>query len=202
MLCRFRAVPGWMKMGLTNKNTKSAAEKVAIFRSYFSGLPDVYGTYNPTTGRARQVKKPVTVNVILAHLRGNIPYGVYLLVGDRTHAIAVDFDIPDSLPPIEFVNKANHYLLPAYIEISKSKGFHVWIFFNDAGVKAFKARVVVRFILDEIGYPDTEIFPKQDSLRSSVTYGNFINAPLFGALVPKGKTVFVDPDTFNPYPDQ
>ena len=31
---------------------------------------------------------------------------------------------------------------------------------------------------------------------------DFINAPLFGALVPKGKTVFLDPVTFNSYPDQ
>ena len=35
-------------------------------------------------------------------------------------------------------------------------------------------------------------FPKQDRLGSSTTYGNFINAPLFGALVPKGRTVFLD----------
>ena len=37
------------------------------------------------------------------------------------------------------------------------------------------------------------MFPKHDSLDTTVTYGNFIDAPLFGALVPKGRTVFVDP---------
>jgi hypothetical protein len=39
-------------------------------------------------------------------------------------------------------------------------------------------------------------------LDTSVRYGNFINAPLFGRVVPEGKTVFVDPNTFEPYPNQ
>lgn len=38
---------------------------------------------------------------------------------------------------------------------------------------------------------------------AGVSYGNFINTPLFGALVPKGRTVFVDPATpAEVYPDQ
>lgn len=51
--------------------------------------------------------------------------------------------------------------------------------------------------------PATEVFPKQDALADGVPYGNFIHAPLFGALVPKGRTVFVDPaDPTAVYPDQ
>jgi len=47
------------------------------------------------------------------------------------------------------------------------------------------------------------VFPKQDELANGISYGNFINAPLFGALVPKGRTVFVDPaNPTKPYPDQ
>jgi len=62
--------------------------------------------------------------------------------------------------------------------------------------------LVVKSILEEIGYPDTEIFPKQDFLDPNASFGNFVNAPLFGQLVPKKKTVFVDPNTLAPYPDQ
>ena len=51
----------------------------------------------------------------------------------------------------------------------------------------------VRRILDEIGRPNTEVFPKHDRLDARATYGNYIYAPLFGALVPKGRTVFLDP---------
>jgi hypothetical protein len=148
------------------------------------------------------MKGAVTCNTILAHLQGKKPYGVYLLVTERTKAIAVDFDDSDANPPTEFVNVAKNYGLPAYIETSKSKGFHVWIFFNEKGVKASKARLVVANILEEIGHRNTEIFPKQDFLDDQTSFGNFINAPLFGRLVPLGKTVFVDPNTLEPYPDQ
>ena len=140
--------------------------------------------------------------MLLNHLKGKKPYGVYLLVKDRIRAIAVDFDIKKQPPPLKCVWLAKHYGIAAYIERSKSKGHHVWIFFEKQGVLAAKARLVVGRILEEIGYPDTEVFPKQDVLNTNVPYGNFINAPLFAPLVSKKKTVFVDPKTFEPYTDQ
>lgn len=133
---------------------------------------------------------------------GRRPYGIYLLVGDRTGAIAADFDSSSRLPPFEFVSAAEHYGLKAYIERSKSKGYHVWIFFDEKRASASKARRVVQHILEEIEEPDVEIFPKHDRLTASHHYGNFINAPLFGALVPIGKTVFLEPSTFSPFPNQ
>ena len=185
-----------------NKNGKSTAEKLSLFRSFFTGLKNVYGTYDPTSGRASQVKTPVTDKVFMDHLTGKKPYGVYLLVKDRTRAIAADFDTNDTLGPMDFVARAKHYGITAYVERSKSKGYHVWIFFEEKGVSALKARLVVNHILDEIGKPETEVFPKQDMLGNNIQFGNFINAPLFGGLVPLGKTVFVDPKAFKPYPDQ
>jgi hypothetical protein len=178
------------------------SNKIKLFRQFFTGLTNAYGTYDPATGHSWQEKKRVTNDTFLAHLKGVRPYGVYLLNGDRTKAIVVDFDDLDTLPPIEFMKAAQHYGLPAYIETSKSKGFHVWIFFSGKGVKAFKARLVFKHILEEVDHPQTEIFPKQDRLGNGASFGNFINAPLFGGLVPLGKTVFVDPHTFDPYPDQ
>jgi hypothetical protein len=112
---------------------RSTAQKIAVYQSFFSGLTNVYGTYDPANGRSWQEKKPVTFDTLLKHLQGKNPYGVYLLVGDRTRAVAADFDDPDVNPPVEFINKAKHYGLPAYLETSKSKGFHAWVFF-EAGV--------------------------------------------------------------------
>ena len=189
-------------MGNPRKNARSTAEKLTLFRSCFSGLSEVYGTYDPSSGRTSQVKAPVTENVILNHLTGRKPYGVYLLVKDMTRAIAVDFDTKDRTAPSEFVTRAKHYGLSAYIERSKSKGYHVWIFFDEHGVLALKARLVVQHILEEIEEPQTEIFPKQDQLGGDMRYGNFINAPLFGYRVLEGKTAFVEPVEFSPYPDQ
>jgi hypothetical protein len=177
-------------------------EKIKIFRCLFHGLTDVYGSYDTQSGRSFQVKKPVTEKVILNHLLGKRPYGVYLLFNDRTRAITADFDTTNRLPPIEFQHSAKHYGIDAYLERSKSKGYHVWIFFKKKGVLAQKARLVVQHVLQEIEHPETEVFPKQDKLDGNSRFGNFINTPLFGSLVPKGKTVFIDPYTFEPYANQ
>jgi hypothetical protein len=176
--------------------------KIALFRSLFSGLPNAHGILDPKTGRQFQVKRPVTDQVVFNHLKGKKHYGVYLLNGARTKAVVADFDDSDPLPVIEFFNTASHYGLPVCIEVSKSKGFHGWIFFETIAVVASKARLVVKHMLKEIGEPDVEVFPKQDHLDSNVTSGNFILCPLFGELVVKGKTVFADPMTLSPYPDQ
>jgi hypothetical protein len=149
------------------------------------------------------VKKPVSADTVRAHLQGIRPYGVYLLVGECTRAVVVDFDDADACPPVELINAASHYGLPAYLEISKSKGFHVWFFFSEFGVKAIKARALIKRMLQELGYPDTELFPKQDSLSEGTTFfGNFINAPLLGGLMEEGRTVFVDPVSLKPYFNQ
>ena len=175
------------------KVKRDTKEKIRIYQSLFMGLRNVYGTYDTKTGKVRQVKEPVTEEVIHTHLTGRQSYGVYLLTGDRTSALAVDFDQNDLSLPIAFVAGARRYDISAYIERSKSKGYHVWIFFEEGGVIASKARLVANKILTVIGKQGTEVFPKQDVLANGISYGNFINAPLFGALVPKGRTVFVDP---------
>jgi hypothetical protein len=182
---------------------RTPGKKVEVFKTLFTGLSSVYGTYDMKTGRVRQVKAMVTDEVLLAHLCGRQPYGVYLLVSDRTGALAVDFDEDDLSLPTTFVARARRHGLSAFIERSKSKGHHVWIFFEEGGVVARKARLVAGKILAEMERPGTEIFPKQDVLTEGVSYGNFINAPLFGALVPKGRTVFVDPaEPRRVHPDQ
>ena len=184
------------------KTKRSTADKIRIYKSLFTGLKNVYGTYDTKTGKVRQEKTTVTDDVILAHLIGKQSYGVYLLTGDKTSALAVDFDQDDLSLPIAYVVGAKRYDISAYIEISKSKGYHVWMFFEEP-VPAYKARLVAQKILLDIGRSKTEIFPKQDVLADGVLYGNFINAPLFGALVPEGRTVFVDPDDPSAiYPDQ
>jgi hypothetical protein len=185
------------------RGKRKTAEKIKIFKSLFMGLREVYGTYDTRTGKVRQVKEAVTDEVIRAHLTGRQSYGVYLLTGDRTGALAVDFDEDELCLPLSFVAGARRYDMPAYIERSKSKGYHVWIFFEVEAVPAYKARLVAQKILADMGKPATEMFPKQDALADGISYGNFIHAPLFGALVPKGRTVFVDPaEPTRVYPDQ
>lgn len=162
----------------------------------------MYGTYELSTGRVRQVKRPVTDQVLLRHLQGREPYGVYLLVSSRTAAAVADFDQDDVRGPLAFLQRSRECGIAVYLERSKSKGWHAWMFFEPPGVSAAKARAVVRRLLDDVGAPQTEVFPKQDQLDARNRFGNFVNAPLFGALVPK-RTVFVDPENdLKPWPDQ
>ena len=190
--------------GLIERDTRENAAKVRAFGELFRGLSHVYGTYDFGSGRSWQVKTPVTEKVLLDHLLGRRPYGVYLLTGETTRSAAVDFDSLDANPPREFVHRARHYGLPVYVERSKQKGFHVWMFFAREGVRAAKARMVCRHILEEMGLPRTEVFPKQDALRpGSTDYGCFINTPMNGRLVTEGRTVFVEPDgSMAPYANQ
>jgi len=86
------------------------------------------------------------------------------------------------------VNRAAHYGIESYIEVSKSKGYHVWVFFPPEGVPAAKARAVVKHILAEAGQKP-EVFPKQDAIDTSRgEYGNFVNLPLFGRCPTSGHT--------------
>ena len=82
------------------KIKRHTEEKIRIFKSCFAGLGNVYGTYDIRTGKVRQVKEPVTDEVILAHLTGRQSYGVYLLTDDKTKALAVDFDQDNLHPPV------------------------------------------------------------------------------------------------------
>ena len=116
-------------------------EQIILFWERLKGRANAYGTYDPRTSRAWQVKEPVTAKVIRAHLQGQRPFGVYLLDGERIHAIAADFDQDDPEPPGEFRRVAQDCGLPVYLERSKRKGYHAWTFLAGAsGVPAAKAR--------------------------------------------------------------
>ena len=182
---------------------RSKADKLAIFKTCFTGITHAYGTYDPTTGRIAAIRRPVTDDVFLRHLRGVQPYGVYLLVNDRARAVTADFDDDDAMPVLAFVDQAVAYGLRPYVERSKCKGWHVCCFFPPGGVLAFKVRLVLKAVLDDIGAPRTEVFPKQDRVGQRQQLGNFINAPLWGRMVPHGRTVFVNPrGQLRPYDDQ
>jgi len=177
-------------------------QKIWLFANTFKGLGNVYGTYDPVSGKSWQVKQQVTGQVAYDHLCGKRPFGVYLLTEDKIKAAAVDFDHELLVIPVEFVGRLMELGLQSHIEISKSKGYHVWLFFAEY-VKAASVRRIIRKVLTDMGKTSVEVFPKQDRLQGNIRFGNFINAPLFGKLVLAGKTVFLDLDNMpNPHDDQ
>lgn len=176
--------------------------KINLFMSYFTGLKTAYGSYDPKTGKYFVQKQPVTKSVIYHHLKGEKPYGFYLLTGTRTNVGVIDFDEPDFDKPQQLHQFARECDFPVYIERSKSKGHHVWMFFEEQGVEAQNVRILLTWMLSQIAEDTIEVFPKQDEIDPSKEFGNFINAPLFGKLVSEGKTVFVNPASMEPLEDQ
>lgn len=184
------------------KRKKSTAEKIAIFTDLFMGRKDAFYTHNPENENGFQKKERVTEEVIYNHLSGRHRYGFYMLLKDKTNVLIIDFDDHDANPPKDFINQAKTYGIPAYLERSKGKGWHVWVFLEKQGVPAYKARSMVYQILQEAEIqPEPEVFPKQDSLTEE-EFGNCINAPLFGQSVQEDKTVFVNPHDFKTYDNQ
>lgn len=157
---------------------------VKLFKSYFSGRTDVYGMNQMC------MKEPLTNEVYKDHLNGVNRIGVYPIVNQKfTNWIAVDIDQPNFNLARDFALQAEHYELNSYIERSKSKGYHVWIFFEEL-ILAVEARLVVELILNDIELK-CEIFPKQDEIADNA-FGNFIFLPLFGGNISESKTVFID----------
>jgi hypothetical protein len=182
------------------KSQHVSDDQLAIFSRLFRGRTDVYGTYDFATKRSWQVKQSVTVEVVRQHLEGVRPLGVYPLVGEIVFFAATDFDVPDTQAVSRFLAAVGARKWTALVERTKSKGFHCWFFFGKDGAPAAAVRQILRNALCEVGQPHVEVFPKQDRLAAG-EFGNFINLPLFGRLVPEGRTVFVD-QTFHPYRDQ
>jgi len=154
------------------------------FQKLFCGRTDVYGLNQMC------LKAPLTKEIYKDHLDGKQRIGVYPIHDKNlTKWLACDIDQEDFSMALSIKQKAENLNLNMYIERSKSKGYHVWVFF-DAEVEAVKARLVFESILEELEIK-CEVFPKQDNVAEG-QYGNFIFLPLFGGSVPEGRTVFVN----------
>lgn len=153
---------------------------------------------------------PMTMEVIQKHLEGDDYLGLYPLRDNGTcHLIAVDFDKTTwKDDAVAFIAMAKELGVNSSLEVSRSgNGAHVWIFFSD-WYPAVKARTIVQLLLDKTFYYSSQeetsydrMFPNQDFLEVG-GIGNLVALPLQGKLVVDDKSVFVDPITLLPYPDQ
>jgi len=158
---------------------------VKLFSELFTGRKNAYG-FNQMC-----LKKELTQDIYAHHLTGERRIGVYPIINNKfTKWVAVDIDEANFNIARDYALVAEKNGVKAYIERSKSKGFHVWIFFKEQ-ISSLDARLVVEMFLSEIEY-NCEIFPKQDMTTEERPFGNFIFLPLFGGNTKEGKTVFVD----------
>src|ERR1019366_9030251 len=129
---------------------------------------------------------------------------------DSCFLLVCDFDGPGwTLDALAYLDAARAAGIPAALERSRSgDGGHVWIFFSDRvpassarriGAYLVREAMTVRGELDLVSYD--RLFPAQDFLPKH-GFGNLIALPLQGECRKKGTTVFLDPSTLEPYPDQ
>ncbi|MCX4648044.1 DEAD/DEAH box helicase family protein [Streptomyces sp. NBC_01446] len=168
---------------------------------------------------------PLTEETVFRHLdptrqgRSELHVGLYPLLADDTcRLLACDFDGKDGsdwrADAAAYVTACREAGVPALLEISRSgKGAHVWTFFTGP-IPASTARALgmalLRRAIDARGHMELSsydrLFPAQDYLptraKGQFRFGSLIALPLQGACRANGTTVFVDPGTWQPYPDQ
>jgi len=165
-------------------------DKINLFMSIFRGRDDCYGN------EAKCINEPLDRALYRLHLIGKKRIGVYMVLKDSIYFSALDIDRDDIEAVKEYYNNAISYGLTPYIEISKSKGYHVWHFFSEP-VKASKIRAIMKQIADVSNIGKVEIFPKQDIVVDG-EFGNFINLPLYRFDALNQKTVFIDTSDWQP----
>ncbi len=220
-----------------NANELSPTTKVQLFRRLFRGRDDIYPVrwinktgkpgYSPLcankwkpdicklpaikcSGCSHSLYAPVTDNIIRQHLRGEITAGVYpLLVDNRCHFLAIDFDDADWREDARAVlQTCLDNELPAALEISRSgEGAHLWLFFANATL-ARDARSIGAALISATCARTRQLalksydrlFPNQDTMPKG-GFGNLIALPLQKEPRDLGRSVFVDAN-LQQLPDQ
>ncbi len=154
---------------------------------------------------------PLTRDVVKKHLLGQHVVGIYPILPENTsYFIAADFDGENWLADSKLYLKACAKVgLSVYLERSRSgNGGHVWIFFSES-YPCYKSRqITLELIRKAFHISEFEkevsfdrLFPNQDTL-SKAGFGNLIALPFQGKSVANNNSVFIDPESTKPFPDQ
>lgn len=192
-----------------------------IISSLITGRADTYAIPNRTVaGQAQRAEHPVTRDLWVDHVTSGTRIGIYPLVPDDNgewHVRWVCVDIDRKENPAQALDLGMQLLetartkfqLPMQLELTRSRCIHAWLFFRQS-VEAWKARAALREILAhadlEPGHErkgeEIVIYPRQDKPDRPKAIGSMVWAPWHGPLAAQGVTVFLDPDTRQPWLDQ
>lgn len=121
------------------------------------------------------VRERITPAVLLAHLRGEVTVGTYVLDGDKARTLVFDIDETN----IEQANDIESALVDVGVpdrsiatEYSGRKGYHVWVLLSQP-VPAQELRRLGKTVVVMAGV-DCEVFPKQDR---ATDLGNLVKLP-------------------------
>jgi hypothetical protein len=144
------------------------------FASLFRGRTDAYGSEDGGC-----VKQPVTSDLIADHLAGETPIGVYPMFQHDGEWVCVwgcsDIDIDDLSQARGLQEALAAAGVTAFVERSRSKGYHVWVF-ADQPVPAWAMRRMLLCAHQVANIPAREVNPKQESLQPN-QFGNYVRLP-------------------------
>ena len=151
------------------------AEKLqAGFITLFRGRADVYGH-----DEGRCVKEPLDTSVFNQHLTGGNSIGVYPIVPTQGDFKVVwgcsDIDIEDIVRATNLRDALKEAGVTSYVERSRSKGYHVWVFAPEL-VHAKDMRRMFLAAHQVADIPPIEVNPKQETLNGT-NYGNYVRLP-------------------------
>lgn len=162
------------------------------YRSLFLGRPDLYARHWSSRGRSGYVPvhRPLEEAELLAHLRGEVVLGTYLLHPDgSSRALVLDIDGPDlstraKAQAREVAGRLFRALegqgtQPLWFD-SGGKGYHLWLCVGQSVQAGALRRWAARWLDGLRPYPAgvaVELFPKQDHIAARAL-GALIRLPL------------------------
>lgn len=156
---------------------------LAEFRALFTGGEEGYGRWNPK--KVERGEDPVStwkgaapLEAYEQHLKGEIGLGIAPATTQGVcHFAAIDIDI-DNINHAELYSLVQQHGLPLHVCRSKSGGAHLYMFMRPP-LPATKVIATLKQWAATLGFPRSEIFPKQAKL-SVKNKGSWINLPYFG----------------------
>lgn len=146
------------------------------FTVLYEGLDRAYGTWH-VKHKARTIKRKAGSVQWAAHLEGKLGIGIIPITkANKCSWGAIDIDV-DDIDHEELAQQVARMKLPLIVCRSKSGGAHCYIFTK----KPVSPKIIRKHLSHcayQLGYGDSEIFPKQDKLKEGEV-GNWINLPYF-----------------------
>jgi len=200
-------------------------QKLTLLKDLFISRYDGYGLETPEGVKFK--KEPLTDEVLLAHLKGSKRIGTPPFTGKNGAVKWFVFDVDESKESVKAREKLDpesrkkaegeadlrlrakteeirlalirEGFFP-YVERSRRRGYHVWVFFSEPAEAEIVRNAFLKFEVKtskvNLG---VEIFPKQNLPTS--TYPGWVFLPLHGRSVKEDRGVFLSED-FAPFEDQ
>lgn len=163
------------------------------FVELFAGSTSAYGEWFPdrVPPAVTRHSQPLHSN-FQAHLDGTVGLGIVPVNKEGLSSFAaIDIDV-DTIDHSRLYDEVGRLGLPLTVCRSKSGGAHLYLFMKSPGLSAAHIQKVLGDWAKKLGYPTSEIFPKQKRV-SAENDGSWINLPYFGgdkttryAVGPKG----------------